>query len=783
MDVFDVFATFSLLDNITGPLGNIRQGFTQTELAGGRLSESFGALTKSMLPFVLAAGLFLASFGPAIGVAANFEASVSSLGAISKASAADMQVMEQAALDLGASTAFSAAQVVQGQTELAKKGFNANQVVAAMPGLLDLAAATQSDLALASTVASGALKSFNMEASRTGEVADIIAAAATSSATDINGLEAAVSNAGAVVSAAGGDFAELAAITGKLADVNISGAVAGTAIKTMYNRLQGPTGDAAKALTGLGVATKDANGNMLPIFDILGDLEGALAGMGSADKASFLKRIFGEEAVGSVTSILNQGVDSAKAYADALRDSGGAAAEMAAKQLDNMNGALTILGSAWEGLQITIGSIFLPVLTPVIRGISSVVSWLNELAGNPVGKFIISFAAALAATVIAVGLFSAVMWAATVAAGALNLALLANPIVLIGAAVVATAVLIASYWEELWRPVRAFLDEVEYAYHRFMGMWEMDGIRAAFSNLWSSMSEGFKNVLGAVVSVAIAIGTIFLGPIALIGAAVAGLVGAIVVYWDDISSFFSSMWDGICSAASTAFDVLADLFLNFTPLGLMIQGVQGIIDYFSTVDLSECGRKLWTTFTDGLKSMVSAPVETFKSGLQKLRNMLPFSDAKEGPLSTLTLSGKRLMETIAGGVGTGAGALADAVSTALDAPGKLINAGIGALSVPMEMAEVAVDALSVPVDLVNRGLDEDPFFGKAPEPAMVGATPVEVSPITSKPAAQTSTRSSRSVSKSGGITVNGGLTIHIAQVSNLEGLLSEIQNVVERYDG
>ncbi len=756
MDVFDVFATFSLLDNITGPLGNIRKGFAQTGVAGGRLSDSFCALTKSMLPFVLAAGVFLASFTPAIGVAANFEASVSSLGAISKASAADMQVMEQAALDLGASTAFTSAQVVQGQTELAKKGFSANQVVAAMPGLLDLAAATQSELALATTVASGALNSFNMEASQTGVVSDIIAAAATSSATDINGLDAALSNAGATVSKAGGDFADLAAITGKLADVNIDGAVAGTGINIMYSRLQAPVGEAGKALEKLGVVTKDAQGNMLPIFDILESMESALDGMGTADQAAYIQKIFGQEALKSVQSLFGQGISSVRAYADTLRNSGGAAAEMAAKQLDNMKGALTILGSAWEGLQITIGSIFLPVLTPLVRGITAVVNIFNTLAGHPIGKAVLAVATAIAGVVVVAGLFTAAMWGASLAVGALNLSLLANPFVLVGTAIVGVIVLI----NELLQDVKGFASLGE-MWTEVVNAFNNIGWRTGLQLLWDSLSDGFKGFLGLLATVAISALAIFVSPFAAVAAVIGGLVAGVVavIAWnfDSISEFFTGLGKSILSGLSAVFDGMKFMFLNFTPLGLIIKHFDEIINFISSIDLSECGRKLWQTFTDGLKSMISAPVEIVKSGLQAIRNMLPFSDAKEGPLSTLTLSGQRMMETIAGGVGTGAGSLTDAVSSALADPAAVISSGL---------------------DAVGNFL-----FGAEPELAVAGgARAPEVSPVTSKQTPKTSTSSKRRASRSNGITIQN-LTLNLPNVSNAESFARELQQLVERYDG
>lgn len=591
MEIFDVFASFNLIDNLSDPIGRIRNAMNGTDGAGTRLAQTMGGLTKRLLPLAIAAGVFLGMLAPGIATAANFEAALSGLGAISRASAADMGILEQSALDLGASTAFSAAQVVEAQTELAKKGFDTNQITGAMPGLLDLAAAAQTNLANAASVTTSALNTFHLKAADSTRIADIIAAASTTSATDIDGLGMALQNAGAVVQGAGGDFALLAAITGKLADAGINAAVAGTATKIMFSRLAAPTGDAAKALSNLGISTRDARGNMLPFLDVMGNLEAAMAGMGTGERAEFLKRIFGEEAVGSVTALLGKGVGTLGEFAEALRDSSGAASEMAKKQLDNLKGSMTILGSAWEGLSITIGSVFTPVLKVLVDGLTWTVSLFNKLASHPLGKVLIALVGGVAAVVVAVTAFSAILWGATVAAGALNLALLANPITWFVAALIGGAALIVVYWEEvktiflsLWAPIGAFLDKMEGAWHRLMGTFHMDGL--------------------------------------------SGVVDAIL----------------------------------------------GVFN----IDLSESGRKLLTTLAEGIASVVTAPFQAVKGALSMVRKLLPFSDAKEGPLSALTLSGQKVMDTLGAGIRMAAPGLYATATDALDGLNMAVSTDVDA---------------------------------------------------------------------------------------------------------
>ena len=772
MEIFDVFATFGILDNISGPLGGIRQGFAQTEAAGGRLSTAMGSLTKSILPFVAAAGIFLATLAPAVGTAANFEAAIAGVGSVSSASVVEMQKLEQAALDLGASTAWSASEVASAEKSLAMAGFEVQENISALPGVLDLASAAQFDLGETANIASNILSSFGMEANQMGKVADILTTTFTTSNTTLASLSSTMANAGSVAAAAGASLADVAAMAGKLGDVGIDASVAGTGIKIMFQRLQAPTGEAAKALDSFGIATKDAAGNMLPIFDILGDLETAMNGMGTADRAALLKKIFGDEAISSVTSLMKQGIGTVKAYAATL-EVPGAASEVAAKQLDNLNGAVTILGSAWEGLQITIGSIFLPVLTPLVRGITGVVNIFNFLAGHPLGKALLAVSAAIAGVVVVAGLFSAAMWGASIAVGALNLSLLANPFVLAGAAIVGVIVLV----NELLQDVKGFASLGE-MWTEVVNAFNNIGWRTGLQLLWDSLSDGFKGFLGLLATVAISALAIFVSPfaavVAVIGGLIAGVVAVIAWNFDSISDFFTGLGSSILSGLSAVVDGVKFMFMNFTPMGLLIKHFDEIVNYLSSIDLTECGRKLWTTFTDGLKSKISAPVEIVKSGLQAIRNMLPFSDAKTGPLSTLTLSGQRMMETLATGVGAGAGALIDTVAGALAAPAKLIDAGIGMLP--------SIDDIGAGI---SSGLTAvgNFLFGVEPELAVAGGAPApEVKPITTKQASTTSTSTKRNAPKSGGMRIEN-LNLTLPNVTNAESFVRELQKLVEKYDG
>ena len=145
MEVFSVFATLSLVDMLSGPLDRIRGAMGGVNGAAAGLGNRMGRLAIAMAPVALAAGVLLGSFGACVGVAAGFEDQMAKVGAVSRASSAEMSALEAKARELGATTQFTAVQVGQAEQYLAMAGFSAKQNIAALPGVLNLAAATATD--------------------------------------------------------------------------------------------------------------------------------------------------------------------------------------------------------------------------------------------------------------------------------------------------------------------------------------------------------------------------------------------------------------------------------------------------------------------------------------------------------------------------------------------------------------------------------------------------------------------------------------------------------------
>ena len=211
--------------------------------------------------------------------------------AISGATGESLAMLEEQAKELGRTTSFSAIQVSEGMENLASAGFEANEIYAAMPGLLNLAASDNIDLASASEIAAGALRGFGLEASQTGHVADVLAESAARTNASVSSMGSALSYVAPVSKAMGISMEETAAAVGLLSNANITGTKAGTSLRGALSRLARPSEKAAEAMEMLGFNAYDSQGNMKSLSGIIGSLQTSMQGLTQEERNNVLKTI------------------------------------------------------------------------------------------------------------------------------------------------------------------------------------------------------------------------------------------------------------------------------------------------------------------------------------------------------------------------------------------------------------------------------------------------------------------------------------------------------------
>ena len=345
----------------------IRKAQRSMEKFARQMKSTGQSLTTNVTLPIVAIG------GNALRTAAQFESAMNQVAAVSGATGKDFKDLESLAKDLGETTSFSASQAAEGMSFLAMAGFEVNDILESMPGVLNLAAAGQMDLAMASDIASNILTGFGKDASEMANAVDVLAKTFTSSNTNLVQLGEAMAYVAPVANSAGLQFEEVSAAVGLLGNAGIQASMAGTALRGAISRLLSPTAESEKILNRLGITALDSAGNLLPLNKIIEQLE--KSGATTAD----ILTIFGDRAGPGISALVDQGSESLRELTKELENSGGTAQDIADKQLEGLNGALKRLQSAFEGLMITIAdSGLLDAATRLIERLTESVGKLAE---------------------------------------------------------------------------------------------------------------------------------------------------------------------------------------------------------------------------------------------------------------------------------------------------------------------------------------------------------------------------------------------------------------------
>ena len=291
-----------------------------------------------------------------IGLSANdlvttyndFETGMSGVRALTGATNEEFTLLKETAKELGADTAFSASEAAVGMQNLASAGFTTNEIVSAMPGMLDLAASSGTDLATASDIAATTLRGFGLEASQAAHVADVLAEAAARTNAEVADTGEAMKYIAPVAHAMGMSLEEVAASVGVLSDAGIKGSQAGTTLRSALSRLSKPTSDMQKVMKKLGLSFYDSSGQMKSISSIVGMLKANMAGLTAEQQQNALVTLFGQEAMSGMMVLLEAGSEKLDELTRSFEQCEGTASEMANVRLDNLAGDLEEWAAHWK---------------------------------------------------------------------------------------------------------------------------------------------------------------------------------------------------------------------------------------------------------------------------------------------------------------------------------------------------------------------------------------------------------------------------------------------------
>ncbi|EGP5695713.1 phage tail tape measure protein [Enterococcus faecium] len=563
-DAQDAIKTFEKNSNsMTTAVGKVMQG-------------TGAAMTKYITTPLIGVGVAAAKVG------GDFEEQMSRVKAISGATGDTFEQMKQQAIDLGAKTAFSAKESAAGMENLASAGFNAQEIMQAMPGLLDLAAVSGGDVAMASENAASALRQFGIDASDAGHVADVFARAAADTNAECNDMGYALKYAGTAAHTAGWSFESTAAAIGIMSNAGIKGEQAGTTLRGALTRLMNPTDAMYNKFQELGIAINNHDGSMKSLSEIIAELREKTKGLGDDQRNSALATIFGTNALSGMLALIDAGPEKLDSLTKSLQNSDGAADEMARTMQDNANSSIEQMMGALESAAIVIQKI----LAPSIRKVADAISGLVETfvsAPESTQKLVVAIGLIVAAIGLLIFIIgSTIIWFTKlkVAIGELGtsisifkklssaMGVLTNPVFLVIAAVALlvvgfiylwnTSEDFRNFWIGLWEGIKS---AVSSAVEWIQNAWKSTG--EWFTNLWKSIKEGSDNVWATIQE------------------APGKAADWIKNKWTETKEFFSSIWDGIKETASSAWKGIVNIL---APYVIAIKNVfQPMIDFFTNL--------------------------------------------------------------------------------------------------------------------------------------------------------------------------------------------------------
>lgn len=619
--------------------GEQLSGFASGGVAGALGSIGAAAETAGRALTLGVTAPLMTAAGAAIQTGMQFDASMSNVYGLMSSlnlSQAQMDALRDTAREMGATTKFSASEAADAMGYMALAGWDDAQVIAGIPGVLNLAAAANMDLAKASDIVTDTMTPFGMAAERAGEAADVFAYAQANSNTTVEALGEAMKYAAPTADAFGMTLQDTAAAMGVLANAGIKGSQGGTTLNAMLRDMKNNAKNGAIAIGKTKVALTNADGSYRSYAAIIRDIDKATSSMTASQRDAALGAIFGDESLKGILATLKQGPDALDAMTEGMYACGGAAEDMAATMGDNLKGDLAILESGAQDMAIALSDWLMPAARGVVQGIADMIGKFNALDDGTKN------------TIFRIGAMAAAAGPLLLNGGkVLTLLSGVNPLVVgLGAA----AVLAYTHSDALQGMVAKLGDGVT-AFGAALSSGA--GFTAAFSaGLMAAFGEeAAGKVLGAIEGIKTAISTV--GDV-------------LTTVTDAVGTFFGSLFDG--EGLKQSWDNAAAVISGYdwTALGTSIlSGVTGALD--------AAGEWLKNIFTAGLTA--AKGVNWFELGTSIHDGIQTILDTAGGWLKSLFEAGKTAAGEISwADIGT---AIWNGVTSVLDMAGSFLSGLFG----------------------------------------------------------------------------------------------------------
>lgn len=570
-------AWVSIIPEISGAQAAITTGLTDELVpAGEKAGEQTGKKSSSSFASKFKAGTAAAGAAltagvtvPLIGigkqsfsVATEFENSMSQVAGAMDDPSFNLQEMIDLAKEMGATTIFSASQSEKAMVELAKGGLTQADIKGgALAATMDLAAAGNMNLADAANATVRAMGGFELGAGDTARIANSLAGSANASSADVSDLTYALAQCSASAHNAGWSIEDTTAMLGLFSDAGIVGSDAGTSLKTMLQRLQAPTDNAAQMMEQLGISVYDEQGHMRSATEVAQILQESLGGLEEEQRNAALAMIFGSDASRAATVLMNSGADGLAKYTDATHDSE-AASRMAAAQLGESGEAMMRMEAATEAVQLALGQALAPVVTLVAEKITDLCTWFSNLDPGMQTAIVggLALVAVLGPLVLGVmGVVGVLGTLAPILGGAA--AAIGGLISPVGLVVVALVGLLATSEQFRDGIGQAFGSLVELVGSLLGTLW--DTVSGVFTGIFDFVSGIFQAIFGVIEVVVGGIVGLVTGDFNFMSTGISnvmnGMQTALTGAWNSIASLVGGVVNGIADAVTGAWNVVSSI--------------------------------------------------------------------------------------------------------------------------------------------------------------------------------------------------------------------------------
>lgn len=544
--------------------------------AGEGLKSVGGAMTKAITLPVAAAG------AASVKLYADFDNSMRGVAATMNISAQEISngsesfdKLKEAAMDAGSSTQFSATQSADALNYLALAGYDVDSAISMLPNVLNLAAAGNMDLALASDMVTDTASAMGLSIEETTSLVDVMARTSQITNTSVAQLGEGLLTVGGTAKNLSGGVTEASAALGILADNGIKGAEGGTVLRNVILSLTAPTDKAAKAMKQYGIEVFDAQGKMRPINDILGDMDKQIGNMTQAEKINFLNTVFNKTDLKGVEALLGGANGKLVEVDNTLKNADGTAKQMAETLNSGLGGSLEQMKSALEGAGIAAGEALAPAIKSVAEFINDLATNFSNLSPNA-QRFIVVAAGIVAVLPIIITLAGGLMTALgglAAASVALNIGMLPLTGIILGimaviAAVIAIGALLIANWDSIKAKAGELGQQISDVWNNIK-QWTSDtwnGIKEYISQAWEAVKTKTTEIWDSCVEVvtaawdwivqAVTVGLQFVGN--LIGLAFDIITLPWQFIWQNCGDYIIQAWEWIKTTVSDALNFVGD---------------------------------------------------------------------------------------------------------------------------------------------------------------------------------------------------------------------------------